>query len=93
MIVKTGDFVYRAYTPARVGVVTEVHDMGHWPPSKNLMGSVSAVKKADEVTIKFLKGDIQRVSVLGLSNFLTLIEDHERKLANHKKTLVKLEAL
>lgn len=93
-MLKIGDFVYVHYTPQRVGVVLEVHDMGSYGviavgPYKG----EDAGPKPSDVTIKFLKGDVVRMSSLGLASFTKLIEDHRRKLRTHEATLKKLEAL
>jgi len=94
---RLGMFVYPHMNPQRVGVVVEVHDMGDYPPrTSNVHGHVvgsSPGKRPDDVTIKYLDGTTERRSTLGLKDFRSLIEDHERKLATHHKTLANLEAL
>ena len=90
---RLGMFVYPHMNPMRAGVVVKIHGMGNYPPCESgpYRGVVS--ERPDDVTIKYLDGTTERRSTLGLKDFRSLIEDHERKLATHHKTLAKLEAL
>jgi hypothetical protein len=81
--VRVGQVVYRSYTPVMVGVVVEILSAGDgdakWPRVR--------------VEWDNKKRGTTEEPTLGLADYEALVEEHERKAANHRAILnrIKLE--
>lgn len=76
--VEIGQFVYRCGRPLRAGIVREL---------------VASNKYFDDVRVQWIDGTFEVITTAWLKDFGRLIEDHQRKLATHTKTLAKLVKL
>lgn len=78
-----GDVVYVSYTPAKVGRIVAViqkEDTTATPP-----------RYFPVVSIKWLRdGEVTEEKTSGLSSFVALVEEHERKAKKHRETLNKV---
>lgn len=78
---KTGQIVYKNYTPAVVGtiiaVLSEGDDDARWP----------------RVQVKWdnKKRGTTEETTLGLADYESLVEEHERKAKNHRATLARIQ--
>lgn len=85
--VSVGQLVYLHYTPRRAGKVIAVH-------AKQGVGLYeNGGLRPDDVSVKWLDGSVSVVCELAVTDFKKLIADHEKKLAAHRATLARLEAL
>jgi len=76
-----GDIIYDAYRPQRPGKVIGYRDIEKYG------GFYSYAK------IKWMDGTVDEHWDIHLNSLVKLIEDHERKLTNHKKRLKEAEKI
>jgi hypothetical protein len=79
---KTGTVVYKPYNPQKPGIVIE---------TKGDTGVAKLVRY--ESRVKWVDGSITTELCMNLMDFEALIRDHEKKLATHKTSLVKLQLM
>lgn len=79
-----GTYVYQPFSPQKAGVITEVGE--------------EVVTRGYHtgwhfITVKWLNGTETQTDSSRVKCFMSLVEDTERKLATHKKTIAKLDKL